>query len=324
MSAIVHVAMFDAVNGISRRYAPLRVTDAAPPGATQPGQGFGDWQVGVESEKARVHQGAGGIGLARHAGPQFVGDLRVQLGEIVLAGVDLEVPAGQVTMLLGRSSALPSSPPQGPDPAQQTRAAVPQRRGNVVVDRDELVELHEHPVGGALVAEADRTEHEGRLDGRPTLLIVDEGWLALDDEGFSSQLREWLKTLRKFNVAVVFATQSLADVARSSIAPALIESCPTRIFLPNPDAQTPQITALSATAVQSFTSAEIGKLSATQFASLTATQIGGLDATDIADEAFPGLGDPRIDLYDSATPARLVASNDNWATTTVGEDSPLE
>jgi uncharacterized protein (DUF1800 family) len=30
------------------------------------------------------------------------------------------------------------------------------------------------------------------------------------------------------------------------------------------------------------------------------------------------LGDPKIDLYDSSTPARLVATNDNWATTTVG------
>ncbi len=30
------------------------------------------------------------------------------------------------------------------------------------------------------------------------------------------------------------------------------------------------------------------------------------------------LGDPRIDLYDSSTPARLVTSNDNWQTTTAG------
>jgi type IV secretory pathway VirB4 component len=35
-------------------------------------------------------------------------------------------------------------------------------------------------------------------------------------------------------------------VARSSIAPALIESCPTRVFLPNPDAHTPQIAQLYA------------------------------------------------------------------------------
>ena len=48
---------------------------------------------------------------------------------------------------------------------------------------------------------------EGRFDGRPTLLIIDEGWLALDDREFAGQLREWLKTLRKKNASVVFATQ---------------------------------------------------------------------------------------------------------------------
>lgn len=40
----------------------------------------------------------------------------------------------------------------------------------------------------------------------------------------------------------------------------------------------------------------------------------GLAAFGVAGTA----SDPRIDLYDSSTPARLVASNDNWATTTVG------
>ena len=82
---------------------------------------------------------------------------------------------------------------------------------------------------------------EGRLDGRPTLLIVDEGWLALDDPTFGAQLREWLKTLRKKNASVVFATQSLADIDTSAIAPAIIESCPTRLFLPNERAVEPQI-----------------------------------------------------------------------------------
>ena len=85
---------------------------------------------------------------------------------------------------------------------------------------------------------------ERRLDGRPTLLIVDEGWLALDDEGFAGQLREWLKTLRKKNASVIFATQSLSDIDVSAIAPAIIESCPTRLFLPNERAIEPQITAI--------------------------------------------------------------------------------
>ena len=79
-----------------------------------------------------------------------------------------------------------------------------------------------------------------RLDGRPTLILIDEGWLALDDPAFGAQLREWLKTLRKKNASVVFATQSLADVTDSAIAASVIESCPTRIFLPNPRALEPQ------------------------------------------------------------------------------------
>jgi type IV secretion/conjugal transfer VirB4 family ATPase len=85
---------------------------------------------------------------------------------------------------------------------------------------------------------------ERRFDGRPTLLIIDEGWLALDDRGFAGQIREWLKTLRKKNASVIFATQSLADIDGSAIAPAIIESCPTRLFLPNERALEPQIGAI--------------------------------------------------------------------------------
>ncbi len=85
---------------------------------------------------------------------------------------------------------------------------------------------------------------EEQFDGAPTLLILDEAWLFLDDPLFANRLREWLKVLRKKNVSVVFATQSLADIQRSSIAPALIESCPTRIFLASPQANEPQLRAV--------------------------------------------------------------------------------
>ncbi|MFG1244996.1 conjugal transfer protein TrbE [Xanthobacter sp. V7C-4] len=85
---------------------------------------------------------------------------------------------------------------------------------------------------------------EDRLNGSPTLIIIDEGWLALDDQGFAGQLREWLKTLRKKNASVVFATQSLSDIDGSAIAPAIIESCQTRLLLPNERAVEPQITAI--------------------------------------------------------------------------------
>ncbi len=81
---------------------------------------------------------------------------------------------------------------------------------------------------------------EARFTGRPTLLILDEAWVYLDNPLFAARIREWLKVLRKKNVSVVFATQSLADIANSSIAPAIIESCPQRIFLPNERAIEPQ------------------------------------------------------------------------------------
>ena len=77
----------------------------------------------------------------------------------------------------------------------------------------------------------------------PTLLILDEAWAILQNPLFASKLAEWLKTLRKRNVAVVFATQSLSDISRSKIAPTLIESCPTTIFLPNAKALDPDTAA---------------------------------------------------------------------------------
>lgn len=85
---------------------------------------------------------------------------------------------------------------------------------------------------------------EASLDGRPTLIVIDEGWLALDDDAFAAKLKEWLKTLRKANASVIFATQSLADIERSPLASILIESCPSRIFLPNVNALEPQIRAI--------------------------------------------------------------------------------
>jgi type IV secretion/conjugal transfer VirB4 family ATPase len=77
-----------------------------------------------------------------------------------------------------------------------------------------------------------------QFDGRPTLLVLDEAWLLLESTTFAAKIREWLLTLRKLNVAVVFTTPSLKAVLDSSIAAALLEGCPTRLFLPNPDART--------------------------------------------------------------------------------------
>src|SRR5262249_40083321 len=84
------------------------------------------------------------------------------------------------------------------------------------------------PVLGALFHVLER-----RFSGAPTLLVLDEAWLFLKDAAFAAQIQDWLKTLRKRNVAVVFASQVLADVEASPIASTIIEACLTRIFLPN-------------------------------------------------------------------------------------------
>jgi type IV secretion/conjugal transfer VirB4 family ATPase len=84
---------------------------------------------------------------------------------------------------------------------------------------------------------------EQRLTGAPTLLILDEAWVYLEHPLFAARIREWLKVLRKLNASVIFATQSLADAAESTIAAAISESCLTRIFLPNARALEAQVAA---------------------------------------------------------------------------------
>ncbi|QZH75775.1 MAG: VirB4 family type IV secretion/conjugal transfer ATPase [Erythrobacter sp.] len=74
---------------------------------------------------------------------------------------------------------------------------------------------------------------EERLDGNPTMILIDEGWKALDDEVFAARIRDWLKTLRKRNALVGFATQSARDALDSKISTALVEQTATMVFMPN-------------------------------------------------------------------------------------------
>lgn len=80
---------------------------------------------------------------------------------------------------------------------------------------------------------------EKRFDGRPTLLILDEAWLFLKHPVFMHQLQNWLKTLRKKNVYVVFATQEVADAANSPIMATILSACHTKIYLPDEESLTP-------------------------------------------------------------------------------------
>jgi type IV secretion system protein VirB4 len=118
------------------------------------------------------------------------------------------------------------------------------RLGDADVQCFELEELMQSRAATTAVLRYLFARFDERFDGAPTLLVLDEAWLFLDDPVFALRIRQWLKTLRKKNVSVVFATQSLADVKDSAIAPAIVESCASRIFLPNPQATEPQIRAI--------------------------------------------------------------------------------
>jgi len=78
---------------------------------------------------------------------------------------------------------------------------------------------------------------EERLDGSPAIIVVDEGWKALDDDVFVRRIKDWEKTIRKRNGVVGFATQSAQDALESRIASAIIEQAATQIFMANPKAQ---------------------------------------------------------------------------------------
>ena len=79
---------------------------------------------------------------------------------------------------------------------------------------------------------------ERRLDGRPTLILLDEAWIYLSHDMFREKIREWLKVLRKANAAVIFSTQSVSDIARSPIRDVILESTPVKVYLANPEART--------------------------------------------------------------------------------------
>lgn len=82
-------------------------------------------------------------------------------------------------------------------------------------------------------------ETDLRFDGRPTLVVLDEAWSFFTHPLWIERIRSWLKEGRKRNVAVLMATQSVADASRrTDLTADLLESCPTRLYLANPEAGT--------------------------------------------------------------------------------------
>jgi type IV secretion system protein VirB4 len=107
-----------------------------------------------------------------------------------------------------------------------------------MIEMGHLMGLGEQVVLPALEVLFHRVEKQ--FDGRPTLLILDEAWLFLGHRVFAARLQAWLKTLRKKNVYVVFATQEVADAAsKPELLSTILSACPTKIFLPDEEALVP-------------------------------------------------------------------------------------
>lgn len=104
-------------------------------------------------------------------------------------------------------------------------------------ETEHLMHLGEKAVVAVLLYLFRRIEK--RLDGSPTLVPLDEAWVYLRNTLFRERVREWLKTLRKFNGAVLLSTQNLSDIFNSPIRDVVLESCPTKILLPNAEAANP-------------------------------------------------------------------------------------
>jgi type IV secretion/conjugal transfer VirB4 family ATPase len=77
---------------------------------------------------------------------------------------------------------------------------------------------------------------EQRFTGEPSVLLLDESSIYLENPIFAPKIGQWLKVLRKMNVSVILATQSPSNITDSPVASSIIESCLTKIYLPNPAA----------------------------------------------------------------------------------------
>jgi type IV secretion system protein VirB4 len=104
----------------------------------------------------------------------------------------------------------------------------------VLFEMEELMEYKEKVVAPAIMFIFHWLEK--KFKGQMTMLIIDEAWRFLDHEVFRRRMKQWLKELRKKHVFCIFATQEVADGANSEIASTLIQNCPTKIYLADPEA----------------------------------------------------------------------------------------
>jgi type IV secretion/conjugal transfer VirB4 family ATPase len=67
------------------------------------------------------------------------------------------------------------------------------------------------------------------------VFLMDEAWLFIRNETIRQYIVQAQKTWRKHNAAMILATQSLKELEESEMLQIVAESCPTKIFLANPE-----------------------------------------------------------------------------------------
>jgi len=67
------------------------------------------------------------------------------------------------------------------------------------------------------------------------IFLLDEAWLFIKNETIRNYVVQAQKTWRKHNAAMILATQSIKELEESGMLAIVAESCPTKIFLANPE-----------------------------------------------------------------------------------------
>jgi type IV secretion system protein VirB4 len=67
------------------------------------------------------------------------------------------------------------------------------------------------------------------------IFLLDEAWLFIKNETIRSYVVQAQKTWRKHKAAMILATQSIKELEESGMLAIVAESCPTKIFLANPE-----------------------------------------------------------------------------------------
>ena len=162
-------------------------------------------------------------------------ELTVQLQDTALADALKPYTVGGMYGKLLDASSDALADVIGGDSDQNGRAGRgPEPKAHQVFELRHLLDLDDKILVPVLLYLFRRVERQ--LDGRPTLIVIEELWAPLMRTVFANRIRQWLLTLRKQNAAVVLVAHTPAQLDAVPAKQVLIESCPTRILLPNPEA----------------------------------------------------------------------------------------